>query len=364
MNKTLLVIDSYINSQDRASVCESLIKKIRKHFVGYEILLINKSNDSFGLELKVDYYFNYGKGFMVGYPPQEILDRQVYSMPYVYYENSGFICENWMPLTGMTDHVAGIYNSFIISKNIAKMLGYSKVFKMEFDTNFDDDDIIDIKFDIDRMNDYLFYGYRKEGQWAPDDYYLIDVHICGFDVKIFEDFKIVQNDDEYWELCKNIKYYGKWIEYVIPRILEYQKVKNDYFGLMYEGNLRDKYVKTNFDIINSPGGWTEKWKDLPKICKISYDGGKTEKPNEVILFYYNNDYESVLVNSKICVDEIDIEEKNIRLDKGSWFYLHKTFNEKIRIISENISDCGENRKYDKTITKDEINNLKCRMIFK
>lgn len=364
MNKTLLVIDSYINSQDRASVCENLIKKLREHFVGYEILLINKSNDSFGLELKVDYYFNYGKGFMVGYPPQEILDSQVYSMPYVYYETSSFICENWMSLTGMTDHVAGIYNSFIISKNIAEMVGYEKVFKFEFDTEFDNDELIDIKNDIDKMDDYLFYGYRKEGQWSPDDYYLIDVHICGFDIKIFKDFNIVKNDEEYWGLCKKIKYYGKWIEYVIPRILEYQKQNKQYYGIMYDGIVRDKYPNTKFDIINSPGGWTEKWKNIPKICSVSNDGGKTQKLNQIILFFYNQDYNQVDVNIKIYIDELDIDEKNITLNNGSWFYENKEFNNKIRIVSKNVSTCGEIKEYDKTIHITEINKLNCRMIIK
>ena len=71
-NNLLLVIDSYISDNIRAEACSNLITQLRTHLPEYELLLINKSNNSFDLEKKVDYYFNYGKGFLVGYPPEQV----------------------------------------------------------------------------------------------------------------------------------------------------------------------------------------------------------------------------------------------------------------------------------------------------
>ena len=84
--------------------------------------MINKSGDNYGLEKLVDYYFNLNKSFMVGYPPQDVLETKKYSIPYVYVDTSIGICENWLPFTGITDHVGGIYNSFVISSQITKLL--------------------------------------------------------------------------------------------------------------------------------------------------------------------------------------------------------------------------------------------------
>ena len=128
MKDTLLVIDSYLSNIERAYYCENLISQIRNHFSDYKILLINKSKESFGVEKKVDYYFNFGDSFMVGYPPNEIIDSGKYSKPYVFFGTTLGTIENWMPLTGVTDHVAGIYNSFVLSSKISKLLGFEKVF--------------------------------------------------------------------------------------------------------------------------------------------------------------------------------------------------------------------------------------------
>ena len=131
MNKdTLIFIDSYISNFDRVKVCADLIKQVREFYPEYKIALLNKYPDSWRLDSLVDYYFYYGDSIMVGAPPQELIDKELYELGYVYVNTPLGTCENWVPLTGVTDHVASIYNGFILSARIAKSLGFKKVFKI------------------------------------------------------------------------------------------------------------------------------------------------------------------------------------------------------------------------------------------
>lgn len=362
--KTLLVIDSFISNQERADVCLNLIKQLRTFFEGYEILLINKSKNDYGLEESVDYYFNYGKGFLVGYPPEDILNNKKYERPYVYFETSKFIFENWMPLVNVTDHVAGIYNTFVMSTRIAKMLGYEKVFKVEYDTKFDEDEIINIKEDVDLFQDYLFYGVRKEGVWAKKYQYLIDVHICGYSTKIFENFEIVKDDGEFWNLCEKIGYYGKWIEYIIPAVTEYTRKDVELNGLQYEVELSKMYFKSQFDLLNSPGEWTEKWKDIPKISRISNDNGLSEVEGEVVFFYYNQDYGDVQVHVKIFEEGNKVFDNVIDMGKNSWYYFNYKIKNQIEVESIILENGKEKHKSTKIVERNKIKELTTRLVFK
>lgn len=360
-NNLLLVVDSYISDNTRAEACSNLITQLRTYLPEYEILLINKSNNSFNLEKKVDYYFNYGKSFLVGYPPKRILDWR-YELPYVYVETNLGICENWLPFTGISDHVAGIYNSFVLSANIAKTLGYDKIFKVEFDTIFDTEELLEIKNDFSKKWDYLFYGKRKEGQWAKPWHYLIDVHICGYSVNLFDGFNIVKNDDEFWQLCDKLEYWGKWIEYVIPHILEYQNKKFPLSGIHYEGYWYEKFPKTQFDIINGAGGWTEKWKSIPKVCRISNDKGIKEEHNLFTLFYWNDKEDILEINVKIYDKEKIIYEKSITLNPNNFFIDKLELNNELRIEKTNIYN-GIIETYIEIVSPENISKFNTRFLY-
>ena len=94
MSKILYVIDGYLSSEDKIGVTLDLINQLRKLDPSREIMLINKFNNSWGLEKDVDYYKEYLDGFMVGYPPKEVLDNKSYSVPYVYFDTHVGTLEN------------------------------------------------------------------------------------------------------------------------------------------------------------------------------------------------------------------------------------------------------------------------------
>lgn len=360
MEKILLVIDSYISNLERASYCEKLIKQLRSVFDNYKILLINKSRNNFGLENIVDYYFNMGDSFMVSAPPKELIDSSVYSVPYVYVQTSLGTFENWMPLTGVTDHVAGIYNSFVISAKFAESLGFEKVFKFEFDTEFDYEELSNIKTEIEDFEDYILYGVRHQGQWETNN--LVDVHIIGYSTKIFKGFDIVRNDDEYWDLCKKVGYYTKWIEYIVPVIIDYQKQNYELNGTIKYGHLEDYYPKTKFDVVNSPGMWTEKWKTIPMVGRISLDDGKTELDNKVSVFYYNSDFEFVDVKCQIFSDDNLVHNMERNLPNRHWTYDEIEVTDEIKVFSEYVASDGTTYKNEKIIKKGDIPFLNQRMV--
>lgn len=356
MRNTLITIDSFLSNKERANVCSNLIKQIREVFGNeYSILLINKSKNDFGLQNEVDYYFNIANSFLVGYPPDWILTPEKYERPYVYVNTDFGTCENWLPLTGVTDHVAGIFNSFVASTQISKMLGFTHVFKIEYDTFFNIEELYEIKEDVDFEKDYIFYGIRKMGEYAKEHHYLIDVHIIGYRNNLFDGFSILKNDSDFWALCDRINYYGKWIEYIIPNTFEYQKIFQSFDGLEYSGHLQNKYPKSSFDIINSVSLWTEKWRSIPKVCSIKNNTKHLD--NKFILFYWNEDYDQLEIQTTIEDDFGNIVyEKNINLGKNYFsFDILDLTSEVFHIKKTNISkDITE--EFIEIITRESIEN--------
>jgi hypothetical protein len=360
---TLIFIDSYLSNSERANVCKNLIFQLKKSFPEYKLALLNKFNNSWELDSLVDYYVYHSESIMVDLPPKCVLDQELYERPYVYVTTELGVCENWMPLNGVTDHVSSIYDSFILSSQFAKSLGYKKIFKIEYDTVLDKEESKLIKEDINKFQDYLLYGKRQEGQWAKSHQYLIDIHLIGYSVDIFSGFNLVKSNDNFWKLCERIGYYGKWIEYVIPNIIEYQR-KNTYLeGIVYETPIRELYSKTQFDVLNSPSYWTKKWDNIPKICKVSYDQGKSEVSNEVTIFFWNDKEEDLEINTIIrnSYKEI-VYSKQITLKSRYWSIDKIPFSEELFVTNYNTRN-GETEMYEFNITPEELINLPTRFLY-
>ena len=366
MNNTLLVIDAYISNLERAAICEKLIGQIKKVRPNQPILLLNKSGESYGVEKKVDYYYNHGHSFMVGYPPQELLDSDEYSKPYVYFETDSCILENWMPYVNVTDHVANIYNSFILSSRISKMLGLSKFVRIEFDIDFDLTELDSIFNEIDRFQKALIFGLRKEGLWMGEHQYLIDVHISGFSNDVFDEYDLVWNDEQYWEVCKKIGYYGKWIEYVIPAIYYKYNLSrtNENLDPISPFFIRKQYPKTKFDVVNSPGEWKNKWYEMPKLSKVVIKETDIHDETKLGVFFYNADFDTVQIKTKLYDSEDQIIlEKDFSLNKNVWFYEVIPFNGYARMESIYVDHDGKEHIYTKEVDEN-FSQLNCRMLMK
>jgi len=359
--ETLIFIDGYLSDRKRADVCLDLINQLKEN-LPYKIALINKFNFSWGLDTKVDYYVEYGHGFMIGKPPQNILNKELYELPYVYVNTGIGTMENWLPLVGVQDHVANIYNSFISTSTYAKNLGYKKIFKIEADTKFDNEELKSLISDIDSFEDYLLYGERKEGDWAKPHHRIADVHMIGYSVDLFKGFDLVQNDNQFWKLCKKIDYYGKWIEYIIPTIIYYQNNLYNLKGTSYPGEVRKRYPNTNFDLINSPGEWTEKWKNIPKPCKILLDKNSDELTNKLGLFYWNEESHPLEVKSTVLDKQgNEVYSKHVTVNPFTWLYDEVDLQDELTLVNTNIKD-GEETEYITWISQENILDLNTRFV--
>jgi len=360
---TLIFIDSYLSNNERAETCKNLIFQIKEFFPEYKLALLNKYNDSWGLDSLVDYYLYHSESVMAGMPPQWIIDQELYERQYVYVSTGLGICENWMPLNGVTDHVSSIYDSFILSSQFAKSLGYKKIFKIEYDTVLDKEESKLIKEDINKFQDYLLYGKRQEGQWAKPHHYLADIHIIGYSINIFSDFDLVKSNDDFWKLCERIGYYGKWIEYIIPTIIELQRENKSLEGIIYETSVRKLYPNTQFDVLNSPSYWTKKWDNIPKICRVSYDKGKSEVSNELTVFFWNDKEGDLEINTIIRnFNKEIVYSKQITLKSRYWSIDKIPFNEELFVTNYNTLN-GETEIYEFNIKPEELINLPTRFLY-
>jgi hypothetical protein len=370
MNNVLFTIDSYLSTEDRSINCKNLILQIRKNYPEKKILLINKFSKSWGLESIVDHYYFFGDGFLVGYPPTDILNSEKYERPYTYVSIDCGICENWYPLINVTDHVGNVFNSFIISCNIAKMLNYDKIFKIEYDTILDDNEFLSISNDIESFQDYLVYGKRKEGDWAKQEHSLVDVHMIGYSIKCFDNYQILKNDDDFWNLCEKIGYYGKWIEYLISILIDIEKNTKHLNGIEYSEKIRNKFFKSKFDNISSSSEWEKSWKNVPKICKMTKTENVIEKDIEknIILFYWNNSETVDSIESECIIQDEksgnEIYRKNITLlSKRNWMFDSIFVDNPIKITTITKYP-NENYIEEQIITPENIKQLNARFIFK
>jgi len=360
---TLIFIDAYLTNLKRASICEELIDQIRSFFPKYKLALVNKYPNSYNLESKVDYYFYYGDGIMLGKPPQEVLDNKLYERGYVYVTTGIGVCENWVPLTGVTDHAASNYDGYILSSRLAESLGYKKVFKIEYDTVLDKEESEKIKLDLVNFKDYLLYGKRQEGQWAKPHHYLVDVHLIGYSTKIFKDIPLNTTDNIFWELCQTIGYYGKWVEYLTGSTIEYKRKFEELEGIVYDIPIKKLYPNSKFDVLNSPSYWTQKWDNVPKVCRVSYDQGKTESKNEIVLFFWNDKDSNLEVDCKITNKNGDVIYKNnLTLGSRHWALDKLEITEELFITNINTQN-KITTKYESSIHPDNIEDLATRFIY-
>lgn len=359
MSNFLFVIDGYLSNYQRVSVCDELITQLKNSFPDKKILLLNKFNNSFGLESKVDYYFYYGDGFMVGPPPEEMMNDKRYCKPYVYLDTHVGVLENWMPHVGVSDHVANVYNGFIIASRIAKSLGYDKVFRIEYDMLFDEGELGTIKQHLEKFEneDYLIYGRRKEGSWISEYLSLIDIHFCGYSYKMLEGFELVQDSSEYWNLCDKVRYWGKWCEYLMSMVFESNLNKG--IGTEHPDSVRRFFSNSEFDRISSSGNWEHKWRDMPRICRISKDKGVTDSSDEIVVFYWNNDADLM----KLKVSTNFGYSKEIELNRGVWSL------DTVEVIDDMEFNCiverdGIKHKFSQTIKNKNVLELNTRFLFK
>ena len=101
---------------------------------------------------------------------------------------------------------------------------------------------------IDNLMVFHDHSFSIKQSRERNKNYITDVHALGYNVRLFDGSDLVKNDDDWWDLCEKIGYYGKWIEYVIPHIIEYQRKNLDNLEMItniFFSNKR-KMIKKNY----------------------------------------------------------------------------------------------------------------------
>ena len=354
----LIVIDSYLSNEERRSVCRDLIQTIQSK--GAEVLLINKHPDF--CDLGADHYLYFGHSFSVGRPPQELLDSHLYELPYTYIRTNIGTLENWHSLVGVTDHVANIFNTFVLSSKFAEALGETQVLRIEYDTVLSSEDLDRILEDLNQAQDYLFYGTRREGDWAKEHQYLVDVHVIGYSPKIFSGEQVLRNDTDFWDLCRRIGYYGKWIEYVIPSLVESKRASLGLQGSDFPVPLAAIFPKSQFDTINAPGEWSDSWDVIPKVCRLAYPE-VGEQYHKVGLFYWNGKDKSAHAECQVLnSDGALVHHSSLEVHPGCWVFQEVDTQDYLEVIASTRWDQEEfTRKLE--LHREDIPQLTNRFVF-
>jgi hypothetical protein len=172
----------------------------------------------------------------------------------------------------------------------------------------------------------------------------------------------VNNDKDYWDLCEKINYYGKWIEYIIPTIIYHQNQFYSFKGINHPGSVRDRYSKSKFDLVNNPGGWVNKWKNMPKICKVLlHKNDEKELTNKFGLFYWNEE-DRLEINCKVInlLGE-EIYSKDITLDPFTWAYDELDLEGEYTIINKNTRN-GIIEEFTNKVSSNNILDFNTRFI--
>lgn len=128
--------------------------------------------------------------------------------------------------------------------------------------------------------------------------------------------------------------------------------------------IRKEFPKTEFDVVNSPGEWKNKWYEIPKLSKIVIQETDKVVENQLGVFFYNSDFESIDVETKIFDrDNNLIFEKQVELKQHVWFYQTLDFDGYVRMESKYVDDTGKEHFYEKEVDEN-FTQLNCRMLIK
>ena len=135
--------------------------------------------------------------------------------------------------------------------------------------------------------------------------------------------------------------------------------KQNLKGSEHPGFVRKIYTKSKFDRISSSGLWEDKWKDMPKICRLSTDKGITESEDKVVIFYWNDNSEKMTCKVSSNFDY----SKEVSLNKSGWTYDIISAQDYME-FNCNVQKDDLNFDFTKVVTKENIKKLNTRFLLK
>ena len=286
--KTILIIDAFINDESDETTLNNFINSSRN--IGGDILLMSNTNISKTIQDKVDYFFYDKRNQLFKEKYDNYKDINYYNL----YDN--FKVSNIFPYT--QPHALSVLISLFRSVKIAKDLGYTHFYKMEYDARLG----INTTKKIKQLNeDCIEKG--KKGVFYRDNQTFMNVHyfLCEIDYFL----------NNFWNIS----------------------CEEDYINfLQTNGNNRDFLLMEEF----------------------MYENLKKLDPNEIIVHRnFEEEFSDTLWNSKharVCFDQ---------KYKGCYvkFYLNQNNPDEIFIYSHNIKSQPTTRKVIVTFNDETIMEL-------
>lgn len=285
--RPILILDAFVTDKQEEGTLLNFIESIKT--IGDDLLLMSNTTTSKEVQDKVDYFF---------YDKRNQLFVEKYSKyDYVNYwtRYDGFKISNWFPHT--QNHGLSVLISLFRSIKIAKELGYTHFYKMEYDAKLTEETKIKLK---DLNNECVLNN--KKGIFFVDnhgDHSSMSVHYFFCEIDYFL--------DNFWNVTCEQDYIN---------FLEHEFGNRDFLIMerfMYENvkklNYDDVYVKENFFTEFDGTIWNTKQTRV-------YDDKKYEEC--VTKFYLNqNNPDEIVIYSRNVKSDSDFRKILVKFNDGT-----------------------------------------------
>lgn len=190
MSKPIIIIDAFLNSNDRINHFADVLINVKK--LNLPILLISNSTIPIEIQNKVDYFI---------YDKQNALfehEYDDYDMTFYWFENENFKYENYVE--SKQKHGLSVLCNLTKSCEFIKKLGYDKFIRFEWDFFIHDDDLITIKnlihsFIINNENGFFITKTRDSSKGVQSEFAF---HFWMTDLNFwFQNVPSILNEDDY-----------------------------------------------------------------------------------------------------------------------------------------------------------------------
>lgn len=209
MNKTIIIIDAFLESPTRLELFEPVLNQVKK--IGLPILLISNSPVPASIQKEVDYFI---------FDKRNLLFQDEYeSYPFCnfWFKDNGFTYEHHV--FSKQKHALSVLCNLTKCTNFAIEQGYKKFIRIEWDFLINDKDLPKLKeliFDFansDKKGYFIYNPSNGEGlKDLPYHFWMVDLDFWKekfpriHSEKDYQDFIFTKNGNKKFEIAERVSY--------------------------------------------------------------------------------------------------------------------------------------------------------------
>jgi len=310
MNKAIIIVDAFLDSQVKIEVFEKVLKKIKQ--IDLPILLISNSSISIDIQNQVDYFIYDKKNILFEY------EYEIYPSSNYWIENENFKWQNYY--FSKQKHGLSVLCNLTKSCDFVVKQGFNKFIRIEWDFLIHDDDFTTIKdliYDFINNNKKAFFIVNNSNIHGepelPYHFWMVDLNFWN------EKFPKIYNETDYQNFIFNK---NKNKKFEIAERFSYLTFKDSFSEMEFidESDFLKKIVpNSSVNIIDSdinfspPNGFGVK-RALTKILKNEQVTG------ELIIITWNTMNKNIDINDYYITFDNKTQHIHHEVGYRNWIY--------------------------------------------